>query len=133
MILSREWPSIQRNPHRWGGQPNENGNRFLGPGVIVGVRCSAGHEFENGQTGARDLLPLGFDDLIDCGYATATGLSGRAGANDLAAIVRAVANRVADRAIGDSVALADDHRLRPVFEENTGFLWRPLDTSIIPL
>ena len=99
-------------------------------GVTAGVRCSAGHEFENGQTGARDPLPLGFDDLVDCRRAAATGLSGRAGANDIVAIARAVANHLADRAIADSVALADDHRLRPIFEENAGFRCAlPIDRS----
>ena len=101
-----------------------------GLGVTAGARRSAGHEFENGQTGARDPLPLGFDDLIDCRRAAATGLSGRAGANDIVAIARSIANHLADRAIADSVALADDHRLCPVFEENAGFRCAlPIDRS----
>ncbi len=94
---------------------------------------SAGREFENGQAGAHDPLPLDFDDLIDRRHAAATGLPGHAGANDLVAITRAVANQFADRAIADTVALADDHRLLPVFEESAGSSSRSPDTSIIPL
>ena len=94
---------------------------------------SAGREFENGQAGAQDPLPLGFDDLIDRWHAAATGLPGHAGANDIVAITRAVANQFADRAIADAVALADDHRLLPVFVESAGSPSRSPDTSIIPL
>ncbi len=86
--------------------------------MTADARNSAGCEFENGQAGARGPLLLGFDDLIDRRHAAATGLPGHAGANDLVTITRAIANQFADRAIADTVALADDHRLFPVFKES---------------
>ncbi len=100
--------------------------------MTADVWNSAGREFENGQTGARDPLVLRFDDLIDRRHATATGLPGRADADDLVAIVCAVANRLADRAIGDAVALADDHRLLSVFEEDAGFPRLSPDSPRLP-
>ena len=77
--------------------------------MTADVRNSAGCEFENSHARAHVPLLLGFDDLIDRGDAAATGLPGHAGANDIVAAARAIAKHLADRAIADTVALADDH------------------------
>ncbi len=104
--------------------------------MIAGAQRSAGGELESGPARAHDPLLLGFDDLVDRRHATATDLPGLAGAKDIVAIARAVANRLADRAIGDASALADDHRLLPVFEENAGssvVLSRYIDHTILKM
>ena len=60
-----------------------------------------------------ELLELAAHDLVDGERAAAAAASGRAGAGDGPAATGAVADRVADRAIGDGLTVADDHARAP--------------------
>ena len=103
--------------------------------MAAGARCSGSREFESDWAGAQDPLLFGFDDLVDCWHATATGFSGRAGVHDIVAIACAVAKRFADRAIGDALALADDHRLHPIRKRiiQVGALFESIERIILKM
>ena len=62
-----------------------------------------------GGPGAAAMAGLVVDHLFDGGHAAATAAAGSAGAAHLVQGHGAVANQLADRAVGDSGAVADEH------------------------
>src|SRR5262245_39028254 len=96
---------------RGSGQPNENENGVQGRGT--GGSARADETFDLGEREPRGIDRVAASDRPDRRAAAAAHAARAAGAGDLAHAARAFAHGLADRAIRDALAVADDQECRP--------------------
>jgi hypothetical protein len=97
------------DPARASGQPNENENGVQETATPASAGADEALDLDEG--GGRGEGRLGRDDLADRRAASPAHAPGAAGARDLLHGPRTVLDRLADGAIRDALAVADDQAL----------------------